>query len=941
MPYRVFFSLSIITVFAAAAHGQLTNGSFDQRLQGWTTQQAKVGDVSIDNEQFYRGPLGLRIEHERREATSSATQILDVAPNTTYTVLLWARVEKIEAKKAGGARVTITETGGRELANSDALSGTSPWRQTAVSFRTGDKSKITLRLQLLSARGAVWFDQIQLHKGKRDIDPRPAPPQTPASNIARGKPYTLSPHPGYAHSRDAGDKTQLTDGVYSEGYFWTQKSTIGWQNAHPATIAIDLGEVQPIRGMSYNSAAGVAGVVWPLSAYVFVSEDNKTWHYAGNLIEMALANGQPPAEGYGVHRYWTDQMRTRGRYVTLQIPSSGAYTFVDEIEIYRGEDAWLTDGEPGEPIVSPQQFFKSRELTDAVRRRLRDDMQTIFDSLGQAPPPELVRAVAAVDVPPRDDFRTVFPLNDLHRRIYRHQARAWRQAGLKGVVLWQTNPWDMLSPTQPPRTGGAKIDLAMMRGETRGAAFNLSNATDQAVIYQSVKVQGLPPGAVTVHEAPFTDTKSGVAVVAALPTLDGRPLVIDAGLTRQVWLSVNTAKVSAGEHRGRVILEPGGPHVPIKLKVYPFDMPAAPTLHVGGWDYTNNDAMYDITVENRDALIEHLRQRYVDTPWATSAVLPRGRYDDQGYMTAKPSTQNFDKWVDRWPDARRYLVFASVNEKMDRFEMNTEPFNRAVGAWATYWTHHAKSRGINPDQFGMLLVDENHSIKQDKIIVAWADAIHAAQPDVIVWQDPTYRDPTQGMPEMFAKSHVLSPNLTIWITQGESYADFFLKQRDAGRELWFYQCSGPGKLLDPYSYHRLQQWFCWHYDAKGSCFWAFGDSNGASSWNEYMARIGAYTPMFLDKTTVTAGKHMEAIREGVQDYETLLMLRDRVAALTRQGEQNKTLDEARKLLDEAAPRVIGFMMTDSNQIKWDQDKDRTVADQVRREVLEVMMRLKR
>ena len=34
--------------------------------------------------------------------------------------------------------------------------------------------------------------------------------------------------------------------------------------------------------------------------------------------------------------------------------------------------------------------------------------------------------------------------------------------------------------------------------------------------------------------------------------------------------------------------------------------------------------------------------------------------------------------------------------------------------------------------------------------------------------------------------------------------------------------------------------------------------------------------LFLDARTVTDGKHMEAIREGTEDYEYLRMLRDRV-----------------------------------------------------------------
>jgi hypothetical protein len=62
-------------------------------------------------------------------------------------------------------------------------------------------------------------------------------------------------------------------------------------------------------------------------------------------------------------------------------------------------------------------------------------------------------------------------------------------------------------------------------------------------------------------------------------------------------------------------------------------------------------------------------------------------------------------------------------------------------------------------------------------------------------------------------------------------------------------------------------------------------------------------PFFLDATSVTPGKHMEAIREGIQDYEYLVMLRDRLAAAEKQGRGGALLEKARPLLNQAAARV--------------------------------------
>ena len=178
----------------------------------------------------------------------------------------------------------------------------------------------------------------------------------------------------------------------------------------------------------------------------------------------------------------------------------------------------------------------------------------------------------------------------------------------------------------------------------------------------------------------------------------------------------------------------------------------------------------------------------------------------------------------------------------------------------------------------------------------------------------------------------------MWVAQGKPYADFYVKQREAGRELWFYTCSGPGRLLDPYACHRMQPWFCWKYGAKGSCFWAFGDSSDASSWNEYISKSGAYTPLFLDARTVTEGKHMEAIREGMEDYEYLRMLRDRVVELQQKGAKGDAVAAAEALLASAAERVTACLKQPYD-INWKEPKDRSIADRVRVEILTALLAL--
>lgn len=116
------------------------------------------------------------------------------------------------------------------------------------------------------------------------------PPTRPSENLAAGKSYQLNPSPNYKHCTDPGDNVQLTDGVYADGHFWTQKETVGWSKANPAVVTIDLGGVVPIRGISFDTAAGIAGVTWPMSILVLVSDDGATYHLAGDASTVESAS---------------------------------------------------------------------------------------------------------------------------------------------------------------------------------------------------------------------------------------------------------------------------------------------------------------------------------------------------------------------------------------------------------------------------------------------------------------------------------------------------------------------------------------------------------------------------------------------------------------------------------------------------------------------------
>ncbi len=176
----------------------------------------------------------------------------------------------------------------------------------------------------------------------------------------------------------------------------------------------------------------------------------------------------------------------------------------------------------------------------------------------------------------------------------------------------------------------------------------------------------------------------------------------------------------------------------------------------------------------------------------------------------------------------------------------------------------------------------------------------------------------------------------------------FYQYPEGSKELQIYGCSGWTKLLDPYLYYRMQPWLCWKYNATGSHFWSFTDNGininttkATSSWNEYALSGSTFTPFFIDSTTVTGGKHMEAAREGVEDYEYFVMLKNKI----EEGKANNIDPDILNSADLILTNGVSQTYDQCNDIiseksyLWNEYYDRSGADILRRNILDNMVNI--
>ncbi|MBU1735308.1 MAG: discoidin domain-containing protein [Verrucomicrobia bacterium] len=489
----------------------------------------------------------------------------------------------------------------------------------------------------------------------------------PGTNIALKKSYSWNVEPSYKLGLDPeGDKTHLTDGVYVPGCGWTDKRTVGWDYRQaPVEITIDLGEVKPIAGISYSTAAGSACITWPVNIIVLTSDDGKEFYFAGDLTMLALHNAPVPV--VGAYRYATDRLATRGRYVRLVIVAL-QYIFCDEIEIYRGDDGLLKGPRRDKPFTGVDAYIKEYATTLGVQKRILQDISELRQRLTASDVAadrkssafkaldELAILTPTVQVDDPLTFRCIFPFGDIHQRVYAQNRFLLQSAGVTNISIRTGDRWKPLSPFDIPAGGAPEINIRMMRGEYRAAVVNITNPTSNQVDI-AMRFEGLPgttaPYWIEPHEVLFMDSQYGRVLADALMPIPAQhgdryeltlpagmtklfrffgyfrdsyelrlppgmakyagrylarvelyKLALPAGMTKQVWLRfAPPARMNPGDYKGRLLINAGSvcQTVPLNIYISRLEFPVQPRLTQLWCDYTDGIS-YDFKALGEDSL---------------------------------------------------------------------------------------------------------------------------------------------------------------------------------------------------------------------------------------------------------------------------------------------------------------------------------------------------
>ena len=721
----------------------------------------------------------------------------------------------------------------------------------------------------------------------------PAVVSAALENAALGKHVSFLPvPPNYSHCTDPDDEKQLTDGKYvtGPGQMWLQKGCVGWGNSggKPLGVKIDLGADTPIAGFAWNVASGSAGVRFPQSILVYVSLDGENWAFAGDLLGKSLTLRAMPAPGtYSVYKAWTGDMPCHGRWVMFVVQQA-LYTFVDEVEVYRGSDDLLEKPFPEVTVTDPIKYGRT------VRFRLR--MQRDAERSGAVADESVRRRIGELDIEALPgDFKTVLPLNDLHAEIYAANVAKLKAAGFAKPVLWTNNRWANLDPMAIPpgnSVSDSPIQINTMRGEVRSATVNVLNPTERSLSCR-VSVEGLPDGTdVELGEVVFTDTACFRAVSGAIRPGNSNSVEfsIPAGISKQVWIKSVRPRGAAGLRTGvvRAVLADGVELTrPLAIHVFDLDFPAQPRFQVGGWDYLDRPSYYRNPGATSSKVALH-RDMGVGVEWATAGVRPAGaEFDAAGHLTSELDFSEWDRWTRSVvPGFRTYAVFLALNWSFEGEKVGTERFRTMAKEYFAAWGAHVRATSRAGQRVLLQVSDEPRNAEQADLAVHWMRAVKSAEcAEFVTFMDPLFPDGFDAKidPAFWSLCDIICP-------QGINRTKA-AELRSKGHEVWLYACIGPSRTFDPIGYYRRSAWRVFDIGGEGMLFWAFGCGGGiGDSWRAYAQPGTEYSPYFVGPSAAMPAKQSEAIREGIEDFEYLSMLAEKCGREKAERAVRRVLD---------------------------------------------------
>ena len=674
-----------------------------------------------------------------------------------------------------------------------------------------------------------------------------------ASNISVHKPYTVSPIQNYELTAQSTDTTSLTDGKFTSGYFWTQKSTLGWQNVRTVEIMIDLRKSSNIDSIVFNTARGTqAGVNYPAQIAAFVGPSRDQFYYVGDV-----ANDPGNVIGsYQTKKFTLNGISTRGRYVLLEVRLSGSYLFCDEIEVIEGAQVTQKTGaltlEDARVVTEKlRRLDIEKEFLTSLIDKLKSTIILDADSMQIQRLAEIQQQVNTLT---ETADAAVLEADILNCRAALLQAKF---PG-KRFLLETVNPWAPLSPLSAfVDTPQQTVSMTIPQGGYDYAALVVTNLTAESQ-QLSIQPNALPLGApaLAFYQVPFVKSAIMEYVADPLMPISGS-LTLRPGESKMIFLA------AYGEHPGtwkstfNIENSLDVTSLPLNLQVSSVALPVKFTLNSVNWGYLDFKPIRDRkSTAVKDLFVHH-----------TNTIVVPSEYLPLTCPTKPDDVIRLDSYLQLHKGAAKILFFVNFNnEKLltanGKYPFMSTEWKKAFKKFYSGIVNSAARADFPESALYLYPFDEMGGADIDRFIelATWA---YKEIPSIKFYATLDKKESFKALPYM---------EIAQVLNKEELIADAIASKK----EIWLYGTEGNTKSFSPYSYYRLMPWTAFYHGFSGVGFWNYADTgweeNPGSAWDDFDGNRPDFAVIYEGENgTIVSSRRWEAWRMGVEDYELLRM----------------------------------------------------------------------
>ena len=539
--------------------------------------------------------------------------------------------------------------------------------------------------------------------------------------------------------------------------------------------------------------------------------------------------------------------------VTLYFRNASGTIWFDDIEIveYTANEKLNREAERARSIIR-----KDIEHIAAIAPELKGDLEKAADDTEKFFP--TIRD-------PRQGMPFFAPQRELGRIFSRILQKKFNTQDI--VVSQAADPLQQQSAFFIPQSPApAKITLSGLKNEVEAFALNLTNP---AAASKSVKITVPENLELTAYRVVHVETDRKAMVDDALLPLKFNEnntcsVKVPAGMTYQIYFTVQLKFAKDGviningkpiniECRPRQTRYPGNQHITLFAYAYPY--------RFGFVEKLDEARKLRFAMHNNGAM-----------PYQFCTPLPY--FNEKGkFISSKMNWGKLDTILAMTPKPHKLIIPLPVHTASHTREslgtnngeaiaLFSAEWERRLSIWLRSLTAGLAKRNITYNDFALALIDEPtaNSIEYMKKVVT---LIRKIDKNLRIYNNFNHCIPHNNIAEFASYLDIVSPEIA------EMSPDKMKILKDSGKEIWAYHVQNrsypANQMRDNFAFFNKE-------NIKGFSYWCFYDNSP-----RWQPTGGQSYAIFYDDADNTwhPSKRAEGIREGVELYELLTLLKEK------------------------------------------------------------------